>query len=109
MAKGPKKRQSTLPKPDTSTKPISELGKPYARALIYSVSIIVTVILGLIAARWYEADSPQDVAASVGSPLWKVVDLPGKGKGMVASRNISVSILTFQIEGHTDQMNSKEQ
>jgi hypothetical protein len=105
MAKRPKRRQSTLPKPDT--KPIPEREKPYARALIYTVSIVVTVVLGLIIGRWYDAHSRQ-VAVSVDSPLWKVVDLPGKGKGVIASRNISASNFIFQIEGSTDQMNSKE-
>ncbi|PVF95147.1 SET domain-containing protein, partial [Serendipita vermifera] len=89
MAKRTKKRQSTLP--EGSPKHVSALETPAARASIFTVYIIVSMVIAFSIALWYHKYSHPEVLeqTKTETQLWKVVDIPGKGKGVVALRNIS--------------------
>lgn len=88
MAKRTKKRQSTLPEPP---KPVPALETPVARASFFTIYLIITIIIGLGGAAWYRSYLEESNLSSgeTETAVWKVVELPGKGFGMVAKRNIS--------------------
>jgi hypothetical protein len=90
MAKRTTKRQSTLP--EGAPKHVSTLETPAARASLFTVYIIISMVIAFSTALWYKNYSHPEVQnqSLAETQLWKVVDLPGKGKGVVALRNISV-------------------
>jgi hypothetical protein len=64
------------------------------------------MVIAFSTALWYQSYSHPEVQnqSLAETKLWKVVDLPGKGKGVVALRNISVFKYLVQREG-TDLYN----
>jgi hypothetical protein len=96
MAKRTKKRQSTLP--DPAPKPVPAFQTPYARASFFTIYIVISIVIGLGAAAWYQSYVDEKSAErdwdSLETSTWKVVELPGKGLGMIAVRNITVSTLS---------------
>jgi hypothetical protein len=93
MAKRAKKRQLTLP--DPAPKSVSALQTSYARASFFTIYAIISIVIGLGAAAWYQSyvdkRSVQHDWENLETSIWKVVEMPGKGFGMVAVRNITVS------------------
>ena len=97
--------RARLTKPTRKRKTADEA--TFWRTAVFFLSVLVVVGLSVVIGRLYRAGS-QRLSVSVTStssdtPLWRVIDLPGKGKGVVAAQYIPVSILPIGVDIELDE------